>query len=77
MSRYGGEPVEKQTKDMRENPPTIIVGTPGRTLDLITRKYLNLDNLKFFILDECDKMLEQLGNSFYFFLYSYILRHER
>ena len=40
------------------NPPTIVVGTPGRILDLVSKKYLNLDKLKFFVLDECDKMLE-------------------
>eukprot|EP00828_Plagiopyla_frontata_P010425 TRINITY_DN1555_c0_g1_i1.p1 TRINITY_DN1555_c0_g1~~TRINITY_DN1555_c0_g1_i1.p1 ORF type:complete len:451 (+),score=65.35 TRINITY_DN1555_c0_g1_i1:158-1510(+) len=57
---YGGEPVEKQTRDLKDNPPQVIVGTPGRTLDLIQRKILVLENLKFFVLDECDKMLEQL-----------------
>lgn len=35
----------------------IVVGTPGRVLDLVKRGYLDLKNLKFFILDECDKML--------------------
>ena len=45
---------------LANEPPTIIVGTPGRILDLIRRKYLKLNNLKFFVLDECDKMLEEL-----------------
>lgn len=35
----------------------IIVGTPGRVLDLVNRGFLKLNDLKFFILDECDKML--------------------
>merc|ERR1712157_171091 len=42
------------------NCPNIIVGTPGRILALVRSKKLNLKNLKHFILDECDKMLEQL-----------------
>jgi len=37
-----------------------VVGTPGRILALLRNKKLNLRNLKHFILDECDKMLEQL-----------------
>jgi len=42
---------------LKNNPPHIVVGTPGRVLDLVKRGYLDLKNLKFFILDECDKML--------------------
>jgi superfamily II DNA/RNA helicase len=38
------------------------VGTPGRILALIKSKKLSLKHLKHFVLDECDKMLEQLGN---------------
>lgn len=41
----------------------MVVGTPGRTLALIRNKTLNLRHIKHFILDECDKMLEQLGES--------------
>lgn len=36
-----------------------MVGTPGRTLDMVKRKKLKVDNLKFFIIDECDKVLEK------------------
>jgi len=39
----------------------IIVGTPGRVLDLIRRGVLDFKNLKFFVLDECDQMLLKLG----------------
>mmetsp|Transcript_17474 Transcript_17474/g.19741 ORF Transcript_17474/g.19741 Transcript_17474/m.19741 type:complete len:419 (-) Transcript_17474:1499-2755(-) len=56
---YGGEPIEKQ-KARLKNPPQIIVGTPGRVLHLCRTNVLKLDKLKFFILDECDKLLEQL-----------------
>lgn len=58
----GGEPLEKQKKMLKgPNAPHIIVGTPGRILHLAKDKSLNLDNLKIFILDECDKVLENVG----------------
>lgn len=60
---YGGEPISVQEKMLTTGPPSILVGTPGRVLALIRRKILNLQKVKFFILDECDKMLSQLGNS--------------
>jgi len=55
---YGGVPLEKDKEKLNENP-AIVVGTPGRILDLYRRKLLKFDKLRFFILDECDKMLEQ------------------
>merc|ERR1712001_700607 len=45
---------------LKNNCPHIVGGTPGRILALVKSKKLNLKNLKHFILDECDKMLEQL-----------------
>jgi len=57
----GGESLEKQKKLLKgPNSPHIIVGTPGRILHLAKDKTLNLDNLKMFILDECDKVLENV-----------------
>lgn len=58
---YGGVPKKQHIKMLKESPPTIVVGTPGRILDLVQSKNLSLDKLKFFILDECDKMLEEAG----------------
>lgn len=58
---YGGIPKKTHIKILQETPPTIVVGTPGRILDLVQSKNLKLDKLKFFILDECDKMLEEAG----------------
>ena len=46
----------------KEGPPHIIVGTPGRILHLIRENVLKLDKLKYFVLDECDKLVEELGN---------------
>ena len=58
---FGGLAIAKDEQVIKSNCPNIIVGTPGRILALVRSKKLNLKNLKHFILDECDKMLEQLG----------------
>merc|ERR1712193_74625 len=57
---FGGMPIEKDKKVLKENCPHIVVGTPGRILGLIRSKALSLKNVKHFVLDECDKMLEAL-----------------
>ncbi|KAJ8429256.1 hypothetical protein Cgig2_031556 [Carnegiea gigantea] len=57
---YGGVNI-KIHKDLLENEcPHIVVGTPGRILALARDKDLSLKNVRHFILDECDKMLESL-----------------
>lgn len=58
---FGGLPIQKDEETLKTMTPHIVVGTPGRILALIRNKKLNLKHLKHFILDECDKMLEQLG----------------
>lgn len=58
---FGGLPIQKDEETLKSMTPHIVVGTPGRILALIRNKKLNLKHLKHFILDECDKMLEQLG----------------
>ena len=60
---FGGLPISKDKETLKNNCPHIVVGTPGRTLALIRDKDLNLKHVKCFILDECDKMLEQLGGA--------------
>ncbi|KAL8479825.1 hypothetical protein ACS0TY_026161 [Phlomoides rotata] len=45
---------------VRNECPHIVVGTPGRILALARDKDLSLRNVRHFILDECDKMLESL-----------------
>jgi len=57
---FGGLPIEKDAQMLKSNCPHIVVGTPGRILALIRQKKLTLKNVKQFILDECDKMLEAL-----------------
>ena len=58
---FGGLAIAKDEQVLKSNCPHIVVGTPGRILALIRSKKLPLKNLKHFVLDECDKMLEQLG----------------
>lgn len=53
---YGGTSIEKQIKALGRGGQ-IVVGTPGRVLDLIKRKKLLLDQLKYLVLDEADEML--------------------
>lgn len=53
---YGGDPIDKQIQLLKNNPQ-IVVGTPGRCLDMIKRKKLKLSEIKFFVLDEVDEML--------------------
>ena len=53
----GGLPLRDQIK-MLGNGSDIIVGTPGRLIDLCQRNIISLDEVRFIVLDECDKMLE-------------------
>lgn len=57
---FGGLSISKDENVLKTNCPHIVVGTPGRILALVRTKKLNLKHIKHFILDECDKMLEQL-----------------
>lgn len=56
VSVYGGDPIDKQIKLLRERPQ-VVIGTPGRIQDLINRKKLKLHEIRFFVLDEVDEML--------------------
>ncbi|KJH52082.1 DEAD/DEAH box helicase [Dictyocaulus viviparus] len=54
---FGGMPIKKDEELLRTNCPHIVVGTPGRTLALARSGKLRLDKIKYFVLDECDKMI--------------------
>lgn len=62
---FGGLAIKKDEEVLKKNCPHIVVGTPGRILALTRSKTLSLKNVKHFVLDECDKMLEQLGVLFF------------
>ena len=53
---YGGADIRAQMKALRR-PTQIVVATPGRLLDLIKRKAINLENVEYVVLDEADEML--------------------
>lgn len=53
----GGTDINRQIRDIRRRPH-VIIGTPGRLKDLLTRKALNLDNISTLVLDEADRMLD-------------------
>ncbi|MEN3028131.1 MAG: DEAD/DEAH box helicase [Aquificaceae bacterium] len=57
-SFYGGTPVQKDLELLWKTTPNIVVGTPGRIKDLMMRGLFNLDGLRFFVLDEADRMLD-------------------
>lgn len=56
LAVYGGDSIDKQIREIRRGVD-FIVGTPGRVLDLIRRKVINLEHLQFLVLDEADEML--------------------
>ncbi len=53
---YGGVPISGQIRELRSRPQ-VIVATPGRLIDLLDRKALSLENIRYLILDEADEML--------------------
>ncbi|MDD2380326.1 MAG: DEAD/DEAH box helicase [Mariniphaga sp.] len=53
---YGGADIKKQINQL-ERGASIVVGTPGRTLDLIKRGKLKINQIKWLVLDEADEML--------------------
>lgn len=53
---YGGAAIVNQIKALR-SPTQIVVATPGRLMDLINRKAIKLDDVKYVVLDEADEML--------------------
>jgi ATP-dependent RNA helicase DeaD len=53
---YGGASIEGQIRDLRKKPQ-IVVATPGRLLDLMNRKKVNVSSIDSLVLDEADEML--------------------
>ncbi|WP_179578437.1 DEAD/DEAH box helicase [Leifsonia psychrotolerans] len=57
VSIYGGKAYEGQVEALKAGAQ-IVVGTPGRLLDLASQRLLNLKNVREMVLDEADKMLD-------------------
>ncbi|WP_457641100.1 DEAD/DEAH box helicase [Persephonella sp.] len=58
LAVYGGKSIKHQIDFLKKGKDVVIVGTPGRIKDLIERKVLDLSNVKTFVLDEADRMLD-------------------
>ena len=56
LACYGGKDINSQLKKLNKNVQ-LIVATPGRLLDHIERKTIDLKTVKIFVLDEADQML--------------------
>jgi len=54
---FGGVSQHPQTEALRRGVD-ILIATPGRLLDLISQNYINLKDIKYFVLDEADRMLD-------------------
>jgi ATP-dependent RNA helicase RhlE len=54
---FGGVSQKSQTDALRAGVD-ILIATPGRLLDLMQQRYISLDNIEFFVLDEADRMLD-------------------
>jgi len=57
LAVYGGESINKQIHAL-SNGVHIVVGTPGRLIDLMERRVLNLSSVRIVVLDEADRMLD-------------------
>lgn len=56
LAVYGGASIETQLRNLKKGVD-IVVGTPGRVMDMMRKKALNLNDLEYFVLDEADEML--------------------
>lgn len=84
---YGGVSINKQVSKLSKGLD-IIIGTPGRLIDIYKRGHLKLDQLKFLVLDEADRLLDmgflpdityilnQIHSNYQFLLFSATLEYE-
>ena len=54
---YGGQKIAAQMKFLKHHPE-IVIGTPGRVIDLLDRGIIHFNNVRFVVLDEVDRMLD-------------------
>ena len=57
LAVYGGAPITGQLKSLRRATPHIVIATPGRLIDLLKRKAVDLSALQYVVFDEADEML--------------------
>jgi len=58
VALYGGNGYGAQERALRLAPPHVVVGTPGRLLDLVSRRTLDLGGVNVLVLDEADRLLD-------------------
>lgn len=66
IANYVGGIARKLNEDELKDSgtrPHVVIGTPGRLMDLVESGKLPLKDIKYFVVDECDKILDQLGAS--------------
>lgn len=54
---YGGVDVEQQLQTLQAGTD-VLIATPGRLIDMLNRRHINLDGLRILVLDEADRMLD-------------------
>jgi ATP-dependent RNA helicase DeaD len=55
---YGGQSITPQIERLHKRPPQVVVATPGRLIDHIERETIDLQDVRFVVLDEADRMLD-------------------
>jgi ATP-dependent RNA helicase UAP56/SUB2 len=58
---FGGVNIRADRASLEQEVPNIVVGTPGRILQLVKEKALDVSSVRHFVLDECDKMLDSVS----------------
>ena len=74
MAVYGGSEIYEQINKLK-NGVDIVVGTPGRLIDLLNRDVLNLSHLETLCLDEADEMMKQGFQPDIEKIFSYIVKN--
>jgi len=54
----GGMDIQKQLDRLERGPVDVLIGTPGRLIDLINRRHINLRSVEILVIDEADRMLD-------------------
>jgi ATP-dependent RNA helicase DeaD len=73
---YGGQPIERQIRSLQSGAH-IVVGTPGRVIDMLKRRRLSLDEVRFAILDEGDRMLDMGFIDDVEYIFSYLPKNKQ